>query len=333
MVVWELYEGSAAVWDAQLEALGASCYQSYGWGEVRRTAGWRPVRMLAMSAGNCVAAASILVKFRAGVAVCWIPGGPTGPVVLFGSDFRRALKRLLGAWALYCRVSLLRAEQPGESEILVAGNWKRPARNMSSGLTVLYSLEGNEETRLKRASANWRHNLKRSGRYNLRVERWETPDVAALLALYREMEARKSIPVQHTKDELTAIIHHLKDRVVLYRCLDTSGNLLAVRAAYLFGDRAMDLLAVAGGAARKVYASHAILWALLNHCQDRGLHYYDLSGVDPVGNKGVFDFKSGTGAQLVECVGEREWANVPGMRLAVNWILKRRENARQPAHQ
>ena len=87
---------------------------------------------------------------------------------------------------------------------------------------------------------------------------------------------------------------------------------------------AMDLLAVAGGEARKVYASHATLWALLNHCSRLGLHNYDLSGVDPVGNKGVFDFKHGTGASLVECLGEWEWTSLPGFRQAVNRLVARK---------
>jgi lipid II:glycine glycyltransferase (peptidoglycan interpeptide bridge formation enzyme) len=112
--------------------------------------------------------------------------------------------------------------------------------------------------------------------------------------------------------------------VVVYRCLDGEGRLLAIRAAGLCGATAMDLLAVAGGEARKVYASHATLWALLDHCSRLGLRDYDLSGVDPVRNKGVFDFKHGTGASLVECLGEWEWASLPGLRRAVNWLVARK---------
>ena len=81
---------------------------------------------------------------------------------------------------------------------------------------------------------------------------------------------------------------------------------------------------MAGGEARKVYASHATLWAMLDHCSRLGLCDYDLSGVDPVGNKGVFDFKHGTGARLVECLGEWEWAALPGLRRAVNWLVARK---------
>lgn len=323
MVNWEQYQGGAANWDALVESLSGGFYQAHGWAEVRRTAGWEPLRLLARESGNVIAAASVLVKRKAGAAICWIPGGPIGLASALDGQFKAALGRFLGTRMIYCRLSLLRPSLAGEEECLASNGWKRPTANMSSGLTMLYTLEGDDAERLTRTTGNWRHNLKRSGRHDLRVEHWATPDLAALSALYREMEALKSIPVQHTEAELDGMLRHLGKRIVMYRCLDAEGNLLAVRAAGLMGDIAMDLLAVAGGAARKVYASHATLWALLCHCNRLGLRYYDLSGVDPAGNKGVFDFKHGTGAAMIECLGEWEWASLPGMRQAVNWLLAR----------
>ena len=141
------------------------------------------------------------------------------------------------------------------------------------------------------------------------------------------MEHLKSLPMQHSEAELAAMVALLQDRMVWYRCLDQSGRLLAIRAAGIFGDTAWDLLAAAGAQARKVYASHATLWALLEECNRKGLSWCDLSGVDPVHNKGVYDFKQGTGARLVECPGEWEWASLPGMRWVFNWAMKRRAGA------
>ena len=77
----------------------------------------------------------------------------------------------------------------------------------------------------------------------------------------------------------------------------------------------------AGVEARKLYATHATLWALLDHCQRDGMVNYDLSGVDPVQNKGVYDFKHGTGARLVENLAEWDWASLPGLRLLINLAI------------
>jgi hypothetical protein len=253
--------------------------------------------------------------------VVWVPGGPAGDVTVLDHHFRKALRQFLGTTFYYIRISVLRAAQDSEAESLSADGWRRPTAAMSSGLSMLYTLEGDEPARLARASSNWRHNLKRSSRYGLRIEPWVNPDIDEMRALYHEMEALKSLPVQHSKAELEQMFSLLAGRIVLYRCLDADGTLVALRAAALMGDTAMDLLAAAGSAARKIYASHATLWALLNDCNRRGLRFYDLSGVDPEGNKGVYDFKHGTGAELVTCLGEWEWASVPGFRLGINTLL------------
>ncbi len=311
-------------WDEPVALLGGGFYQSYGWGETRRVTGWQPLRLKAKRGTRLVGAASILVKLKLGVAVCWIPGGPVGEALNLDDGFRRVLADELATRFLYCRISLLREAQPEEQTSLERQRWQRPAIYMSSGLTMRYALSGDEQERLKQASGNWRHNLKRSRRYGLHVEHWESPDLVEISALYREMEGLKSLPVQHSKAELAAMLRNLGDRIVIYRCLDADGMLLALRAAGLYGNTAWDLLAAAGEAARRVYGSHATLWALLDHCQKLGIQHYDFSGVDPVGNKGVFDFKQGTGARLVECLGEWEWASLPGMTKAVNWLVARK---------
>lgn len=324
MVTWEQYRGLADEWNGHVAALSGSFYQTYGWGEVRRVSGWQPLRLLARRGGQIVSAASVLVKRKLGLAVCWVPGGPLGVSEVLDGEFRAALGSALGTRLLYFRISLLRGDLGGESAFLSGAGWKRPTVAMSSGLTMSYELSGDEAERLKRTSGNWRHNLKRSGRYGLRIERWETPDLDAISALYREMETIKSLPEQHSAAELAEIFKQCREGVIVYRCLDGEGRLLAIRAAGLSGTTAMDLLAVAGSEARKVYASHATLWALLGHCSRQGLRDYDLSGVDPVGNKGVFDFKHGTGANLIECLGEWEWASLPGLRQLVNWLVARK---------
>ena len=47
MVTWEQYRGLADDWDGHVALLSGGFYQTYGWGEVRRVAGWQPLRLLA----------------------------------------------------------------------------------------------------------------------------------------------------------------------------------------------------------------------------------------------------------------------------------------------
>ena len=91
--------------------------------------------------------------------------------------------------------------------------------------------------------------------------------------------------------------------------------------------QAFDLLAAANPSARKVYASHELLWQLFNDCFEKGILRYDLGGVDPQQNKGVFDFKKGTGAELFTYLGEWEAASPKWVKSIANCMLhlKRRK--------
>ncbi len=161
MVTWDQYRGTADEWDEYVATLSGGFYQTYGWGEVRRVAGWQPLRLLARRGGRVIALASVLVKRKIGLAVCWVPGGPLGPSDVLTGEFRAALGSALGTKLFYCRISLLRVDLGHETAFLAGVGWKRPAVSMSSGLTMSYALAGDEAERLKRTSGNWRHNLKR----------------------------------------------------------------------------------------------------------------------------------------------------------------------------
>ena len=126
---------------------------------------------------------------------------------------------------------------------------------------------------------------------------------------------------------LQALFSHVGNHVVVYRCSDADGKLLAFRACAFVGDKAWDLLAATAVAGRKSYASYAAFWALMQDCHHRGVKHYDLSGIDPAGNRGVYDFKQGTGATPVEYTGEWEWAYPGCIALPANWLIGRRGNA------
>lgn len=324
MVNWTRFDGAAVDWDTGLVSLpGANFYQSYDWGSYRAALGWQALRLMARSEGAVVAMAQVLVKRKAGCAVCWIPGGPAGAIAEWAPTLPAALQSELGRLT-YCRLNALNEAAPGATERIGSTGWKRPGVRLGSGLSLDLDLRPEAAMRLASTSGNWRHNLKRAGKYALLVERWARPDAGQIAAVYREMEGIKNLPEQHSHAALDAIIAHLGERLIVYRCLDADGQLLAIRAGAVFAGRGWDLLAAANQAARKVYASHALLWALTEECRRIGASSFDMGGADPDGNKGVFNFKQGTGARLFEYVGEWEWAGVPGLATAAGILIKRR---------
>lgn len=325
-VTWRQFEGDGGEWDSILASLNCgSFHQCFAWGEYRRIGGWRPIRMIAIDqAGTPRALTQVLTRCQYGIVVAWLPGGPTGNLEYWNQEFRRSLLDLLCTSFLYCRLNFTREVLDGENELMGKLGWRRPYNNITSGFSMEYELTNNEQERLGRLSSNWRHNLKRSQKYDIRIETWENCDPKEIHNVYQEMGKLKGLDEQFSATELEALVSQLGKRLILYRCLTEEGRLVALRGAGLFGKQSWDLLAATTSSARKVYASYALFWAVAKACRQKGARSYDLGGVDPERNKGVYNFKQGTGSRLIRYLGEWDWASVPMLRYFVNKAMRYR---------
>jgi hypothetical protein len=330
LVKWELLTdpGALAQWDHQLLALDDySIYQSIAWGEHRRALGWTPYRWAAVEDGAIVAMAQGLVRrYPGGIGVVWLPGGPVGNIQAWSVGLQQVIRRTTRLTILYCRFNSFRARGEENQQVLANNNWQQPRTRLTTGASLHYNLARPEPARLASCSKNWRHNLKRSHKSGFAVTQWAKPDVAELRSVYAEMEDYKHLSEQHSEQNLRALYDHVGDRLITFSCRDAGGVLIAFRACVTFGDKAWDILAATAVAGRKAYASYATFWALMQECHRRGVTHYDLSGVDPVGNRGVYDFKQGTGATPVEYLGEWEWASPLLFALPANWLIGTRRN-------
>lgn len=328
---WVLYiPETHGDWDGMLVRLsGSSFFQTFGWGEVKRLTGWQVLRLLALDGSEPVAMAQVLVRRQPlSGAMVWVPGGVAGEICSWAASFKPALKRMLGVAWLYIRLNMLgHVDNVTLAAQLRAGGWRRPAVRMGSGLSLHYNPDRSEADRIAAASGNWRHNLKRSGKYGLAFSRWEQPDPERMIAIYRSMETYKGLGQQVSEADLAAMLANLGNTMALYKCEDANGEVIALRACGMWGDQAIDLLAAASPAARKQYASHGTIWMLMNDCAARHVRRYDMGGADPEGNKGVFDFKRGIGAELFSYLGEWESASPGIMRFAANAVLRLRRNS------
>lgn len=312
-------------WDTKLASLsGSNFFQSKAWGQVKVATGWRVLPMIALGENTAIAMALVLHRSQplSGLMV-WLPGGIAGDLSLSVDSLIYELKAELGVAWLYLRANFVGFT---DSSVLALQQrrfgWSKPSVNIGSGLSMSYNTAREEEVRISTTSVNWRHNLKRSRKYGLSFEKWDVPDMGHLLSIYRSMEMHKGLSPQTSELELNAILEYLQDGLVLYRCVNTNGEVIAFRAYARWGDQAFDLLAAASPSARKVYASHGLLWTLFNDCFEKGIRRYDLGGVEPSKNKGVFDFKKGTGAELCAYLGEWEAASPPWIKPIANYMLR-----------
>jgi lipid II:glycine glycyltransferase (peptidoglycan interpeptide bridge formation enzyme) len=326
MISWCKYNADFhGDWDAQVNLLpGSNFFQTIGWGRVKEVLGWRIQQMVATDQGVIVSMALVLFKRQPFYGVsAWLPGGLSGEPAAWGDPFHLALKRELSAIWLYIRTNQLGFERSDQLvKFMGSAGWAQPTSRLGSGLSLMYNTKLGEADRLAAMSMTWRQNVKRSRKHELRFERWVEPDASAIIKIYREMESLKGLALQVTQRELEAIFQQLKGSMVLYKCETAQGEVIAIRAYALFNNHAFELLAAAAPVARKLHASHGLLWSVLNDCHHNNIEQYDLGGVDPIKNKGVYDFKQDIGSDLINYLGEWERASSPIIKALVNLVIK-----------
>ena len=322
-VTWELLGDEIAnkVWDQYLLQFdGFTPYQFYAWGEHRRHFGWVPYRWVAYNDNREIVAMvqTIFKSYKLGVWRGWSSGGPIGDISNWGKSLHEAALTSTGASHLYLRFFSNRKGTKDDQVSLESQGWKRACCKLYSGFSMTLSIDKTPEEMRRGLSRNWRHNLKRAEKSGLTIRQWVSPNIDDILALYNSMERHKGIVEQFSRQEIQSIFHNLGDKIVLYRCDDKDGQLVAIRGCIILGRFAWDWFASSNVVGRTLYASYALFWEIFLHCQKSGVKEYELNGVDPTKNLGVYNFKKGTGAELLEYLGEWEWATNRLLRFGAN---------------
>lgn len=310
---WSRWEGSAAEWDAEMHSLvGWSVYQTHRWGEHRRRFGWTPVRIVARRNGRIVAMIQVQTRrYLSLIGLAWSPGGPVGDASVCGLPMRAAIAEATGARYLVYRLNVMRRYGDADAATMARHGWTNSQETILSGLSLLYDLSGSEADREARLTRNWRHNLRRGQKRDIKAYHWINPDPAEMKTVYDQMHTYKGIEhlaQQNSLESITSLITQFGDDCIVVRCDDSHGRVIALRGALVMGEQAWDTFAAATPDGRKNYASYVAFWELMRLCSERGVTTYDMGGADPINNRGVYDFKQGTGARVVRFLGEWEYS-------------------------
>jgi lipid II:glycine glycyltransferase (peptidoglycan interpeptide bridge formation enzyme) len=151
-----------------------------------------------------------------------------------------------------------------------------------------------EELR-KKLDKKWRNQLNAAERNNLEVLELEGSDAyKKFSALYAQMWERKKFETSVNVDEFGRIQQQLpaSQRMKIFICRHESQEVAGLVCSAI-GDTGIYLLGASNEAAMKLKASYVLQWAVIQHLKNTGIHYYDLGGINPLGNPGVYHFKSG----------------------------------------
>lgn len=310
--MWIFKETSRDDWDYSVMILGGNPFNSFAYGEFKRQLGWNLIRCRCFDGDIITACVSVFYKQVGPAIVCWVPMTFCGDSSQLNKDFLVRLKCALNANFFYFRISF------GTECCEISPCFRKSITRIGPTKSLVL-----EDFKLaeSRQSKGWKRNVRRGKRFDVQIRTDRPVDPEEVDRLYRGLESYKGVNLGNSFAEIRSATEQLGDNLFVVQAFDDQGSLLGLRAAIVLGDKAVDFWAVCGYHGRKMYVSYVLLDAMVRYLAASGVEHYDLSGVDEVNNKSVFDFKKGSGARLVEFVGDFEFSNSSILRYLLNGHL------------
>lgn len=173
----------------------------------------------------------------------------------------------------------------------------------------------------KRLDGKWRNQLNAAMRNGLEIAEGNDGELfGRFIGLYDEMMSRKQFDTTVDVRAFARIQEELapaeKMRVALAR---QAGRLHAGVVTTAVGDTGIYLLGATGQEGLKSKASYLLQWRMIEYLKAAGCRFYDLGGINPEANPGVYHFKSGLGGAEVHQLGRFELTPSEGRRRLLHW--------------
>jgi len=161
--------------------------------------------------------------------------------------------------------------------------------------TFLMDLTPTKEELRQKLDKKWRNQLTHSEKNHLTVTIGNgLKEYRTFCDMYYQMRKRKAFETTVDVDEFRRIQETLieSQRLKVLICKDHEIPVAGLVASTI-GDCAIYLLGATSDEGLKSKGSYLLQWTMISWLKEHGIKTYDLGGIDPEGNRGVFHFKKG----------------------------------------
>lgn len=293
----------------------ATLYQTWTYGVVRWGQG-KLSHLVIKKGDNVVGLAQATIAktplIRAGIA--YIPWGPLWrrkDTAIDLEDLRYVLRAIRHIYAqelgLLVRITpnSYKHDNPEIVELLKDEGYAFKRKNYR---TFLLDLSPSLEALRKGFDQKWRNQLNRSEKNGLSVKEGTSVSLYDSFAhLYKEMMGRKQfhteVSIDQFRDIQTQQPEELKFRVLI---CEYDGKPISGIVASSIGNTGIYLLGATGDNGLTLKGNYLLQWHMVKWLKKSGFKYYDLGGIDPEVNPGVYHFKSGLRGEDVTFTGRFE---------------------------
>jgi lipid II:glycine glycyltransferase (peptidoglycan interpeptide bridge formation enzyme) len=175
--------------------------------------------------------------------------------------------------------------------------------------TLVLNLAPALEQLRKGLDQKWRNQLNRAEKNNLAIlEGRGSENYRNFLELYQEMRSRKKFDTTVDAGEFGRILDELpeefKFRILI--CQD-KGVAVSGIVCSVVGSMGIYLLGATSEAGLNSKGAYLLQWNMIKWLKENGYRYYDLGGIDPDRNPGVYHFKKGLSGEDVTRIAPFEY--------------------------
>ena len=181
-----------------------------------------------------------------------------------------------------------------------------PLQTSNAERTLLLDLTPSLEELRKHLDQKWRNQLNRAEKNGLSIREGTAPeDFQVFAGIYHSMRFRKKFDTTVDINEFARIQQRLSEtqRMKIMNCLQQGAPVAGIVCSAM-GDSAVYLLGATGENGLNAKGTYLLQWAMIKWLKQNGIHHYDLGGIDPERNPGVYHFKRGLSGREVSYVGQ-----------------------------
>jgi peptidoglycan pentaglycine glycine transferase (the first glycine) len=319
-------------WNAFVEhAPYRSFPQLWEWGELRETAGWRPIRLaVGERLDQPLAGAQVLIRQvpLVGWRLGYAPRGPIGQVdePLIRTALFAAF-RDLGATEAIATLKVDPEATAGDplGAALLAAPWRSTSK-VQPPRTRLIGLADDEEALLGQMSKKHRQYVHKAEREGVTVMQLRpsapsdetTVALADFYRIYSETAKRAGFAarVQDYYDRVWSLFARAGHARLFFAVLD--GERVATLFHFTCGDRAAEAYGGMTDAGADSRANYLLKWEAIRAFRGASFASYDLWGI---ATGGIAQFKEGFGGRQVDYVGARDLPLRPAQDAALRVLL------------
>lgn len=306
----------SADWDAALAGLGGHPLQSALWGDARRAVdGICDQRWIALRAGKPVWMIRVEERtFPALGPIGWVPRGPTGEAPGGAGALPAALLERLKQRG----ITALITNQWSEAEDDKGSSANRAARPR----TIWIDLSAGRDRAWQSLDKQWRYGVRRAERLGVLVESTRCPsDIEAFFVLCAGISRAKGFALPASAALMQRLLGPEEGGPVEAQLFVARHQSRLGAGAFIIrcGGSIHYFWGATDRSLSKERVGEAVQWAAIEWALGKKCRCYDLEGIDPPGNPGVYEFKKKMGGREIALIGKRHYPLGVRGRLA-SWL-------------